>query len=70
MPLKFRSSIYTLNQIGLCYLKMVKYQDSYEYFKKAYDLNKLNLEVIEYYSSCLWHLNKTKELLTLSKTFF
>ena len=49
---------------------MVKYQDAYDYFKKAYDADKLNLDVIEYYSSCLWHLKKTKELLSLSKEFF
>ena len=33
-------------------------------------MDKLNLEVIEYYSSCLWHLQKTKELLHISKKFF
>lgn len=48
-------------------MKLVKYKEAYQHFKVARKGDKLMLEDVEYYSSCLWHLNKRKELIELSE---
>lgn len=61
---------YVSNQIGICLMKLGKYREAYCYFKKARAGNKHLLEGLEYYSTCLWHMNKEQMLLKLSEQFF
>ena len=49
-----------------CYFERMKYLDAEIHFKKAFQYEPYNLEGIEYYSSCLWHLKKKVELCTLA----
>lgn len=70
IPKTFQKSSFFINNIGICLMKMVKYKQAYEFFKKARKHNKTQLEGVEYYSTCLWHLNKTNDLIELSEILF
>lgn len=51
-------------------MKLGKYKDAYLHFLKAHGNNKHQLEGLEYYSTCLWHMNQQQKLLKLSEQFF
>ena len=70
IPKIYQKSSFFLNNIGICLMKMVKYKAAYEFFKKARKHNKTQLEGVEYFSTCLWHLNKTNDLIELSEILF
>lgn len=40
-------------------MKIGKYKKALKHFEKARNSNKLSLDGMEYYSTCLWHLNNT-----------
>ena len=69
-PKKLQKSTFLLNCMGFCSMKLAKYEEAYQYFKAARKSNKLDLYNIDYFSSCLWQLNKPLELIELSETLY
>lgn len=57
---------WVLNNIGRCYMEIVKYQEAEQYFNEALKLEPHRMDGIEYYSSCLWHLKKQVDLCYLA----
>jgi len=43
-------------------METVKYAEAEKYYSESFQLSSSNLEGIEYYSSCLWHLNQAATL--------
>lgn len=67
LPKIMKNSHYVYLYKGLCCLKQAKYKKAASYFAKSKKLNSISSFGLDYYSSCLWHLNKTKELIQLSE---
>lgn len=67
LPKVLKSSHYIYLYKALCSLKQSKYKQAAAYFSKGQKLNSISSFGLDYYSSCLWHLNKTKELIQLSE---
>lgn len=57
---------WVLKLIAKSYFERMKYVEAEKYFKKAFQLEPYNLDGVDYYSSCLWHLKKKQELCTLA----
>ena len=67
LPKIMKNSHYVYLYKALCYLKQAQYKKSAGYFAKSKKLNSISSFGLDYYSSCLWHLNKTKELIQMSE---
>lgn len=67
LPKVMKNSHFVYLYKGFCCLKQSKYKNAVTYFSKAQKLNPISLFGLEYYSTCLWHLNKTKDLVQLSE---
>ena len=57
---------FVLLNMGKWYTEFSEHKNAYDYFKRAFEIDKSRIEGCEYYSSCLWHLKKLKELANLA----
>lgn len=67
LPKMMKNAHYVYIYKALCSLKQAQYKKSAGYFAKGKKLNTISSFCLDYYSSCLWHLNKTKELVQISE---
>ena len=47
-------------------MKLLNYRKACEYFEKIRKIDKGELKGMDYYSTCLWHLNNIKKLIEIS----
>lgn len=57
---------YCLTLLGRCYFELSKYKEAERYFQESFKLEPYRLEGLEYYSSCLWHLQDHYKLCHLA----
>lgn len=56
LPKTHLESSYAYSSLGRCYFELGKYKECEKYYNKSLQKNPSQLEGIEYFSSCLWHL--------------
>ena len=52
--------------IARCLFEQVKYSEAAQRYEKSLKLEPYRLDGIEYYNTCLWHLKRQHQLVTLS----
>lgn len=57
---------FCLTLLGRCYFELSKYKDAEKYFQESFKLEPYRLEGLEFYSSCLWHLQDQYKLCHLA----
>ncbi len=57
---------FCLTFLGRCYFELSKYKEAEKYFQESFKLEPYRLEGLEYYSSCLWHLQDQYKLCHLA----
>ena len=62
LSLKQRNTAWVQTKLGNCHFFTGFYKEAAEKYGQAIQLDPTMIDGIEYYSSCLWHLNLTEEL--------
>ena len=57
---------YCLTLLARCYFELSMYKDAEKYFQESFKIEPFRLEGLEYYSSCLWHLQDQYKLCHLA----
>jgi len=66
LPKKHLNTGFVLTSLGRCHMDLGSNKDAEKFFSEAYKKEPYRLEGIEYYSSCLWSLQKHSELSELA----
>lgn len=67
LPKSLKNSSFVNTILALCFMKKSNYKKAVTYFNKAFRQNPFSVYGIDYFSTCLWHLKKSKELIELSE---
>ena len=57
---------YCLGLLGRCHFELSRYKEAEKFFQESFKLEPYRLEGLEYYSSCLWHLQDQYKLCHLA----
>jgi tetratricopeptide (TPR) repeat protein len=66
LPIQHQKTGYILSTLGKCYFELAKYKESEKIFKECLKLYPSQLEGLEIFSSCLWHLKDQYQLCNLA----
>jgi len=67
LPQRHAESSWVLATLGKCYFEMNEYKEACRYFALVREKDPFRLEMMEYYSTALWHLQEEVELSALAQ---
>lgn len=67
LPPKHATSIWVLSLLGKCHFELAEYRDSVKYFVQVREKDPYRLDMMEYYSTALWHLQEEVALSALAQ---
>ena len=67
LPPSHASSNYVLTLLGKCYFELAEYKTSVRYFERVRERDPYRLDMLEYYSTALWHLGQEVQLSSLAQ---
>ena len=67
LPPNHASSNYVKALLGKCYFELADYKTSVKYFEEVREDDPFRLELMEYYSTALWHLGQEVSLSSLAQ---
>ena len=67
LPPSHATSNFVLTMLGKCHFELADYKTAVKYFEMVRDNDPYRLEMIEYYSTALWHLGQEVSLSTLAQ---
>jgi len=67
LPPNHASSNYVKTLLGKCHFELADYKTSVKYFEEVREDDPFRLELMEYYSTALWHLGQEVSLSSLAQ---
>ena len=67
LPPKHATSTWVLALLGKCYFELAEYREAVKYFAQVRERDPYRLDMLEYYSTALWHLQEEVALSALAQ---
>merc|ERR1719318_1621946 len=67
LPPKHASSTWVLALLGKCHFELAEYREAVKYFAQVRERDPFRLDMLEYYSTALWHLQEEVALSALAQ---
>jgi len=67
LPPKHATSTWVLSLLGKCHFELAEYREAVKYFSEVRERDPYRLDMLEYYSTALWHLQEEVALSALAQ---